>query len=88
MLPTDLTARLTFQSHCGAIATPKVSVNGKEVSATFNPTVVRLRPKSEEEETLQTFAFNPTVVRLRHEDALALSQLEEPFNPTVVRLRR
>ncbi len=57
-----------FQSHCGAIATPAPKGAGRHPTA-FNPTVVRLRRKQDEEWVEVNPPFNPTVVRLRRAEA-------------------
>ncbi len=68
---------------------PASYITTQKVTATFNPTVVRLGlARSKKLQILDPVAFNPTVVRL---GPLPLSKTRttgKPFNPTVVRLGR
>ena len=60
-----MSERLAFQSHAGSIEAVQVS-SGGEFGQSFNPTLVRLRPRLTAKVVLPVPpCFNPTLVRLR-----------------------
>ena len=83
--PIICTALPAFQSHYGAIATVR-SCLLRCFLKSFNPTMVRLLPSSNQRSAMTSSCFNPTMVRLLPSPTLTPTTRGGCFNPTMVRL--
>ena len=59
----------------------------KSRRVSFNPTLVRLKPKNEDAWTWNLSSFNPTLVRLKPSRTTRFASWTGSFNPTLVRLK-